>query len=120
MILMKSIESQRKENEMKFDIVHSVDIETTPDRLYEAITTKKGLAGWWTPQVKAEPMMGALHEFHFTGTTLKFRVDKLQPALHGAWSSAQVPPDWEGTQVLFAITPEDDTINLTVSRTRFP
>src|SRR5258707_615607 len=92
MILMKSIESQGKENEMKFDIVHSVDTETTPDRLYEAITTKKGLAGWWTPKVKAEPMRGALNEFHFTGTTLKFRVDKLDPARHVAWSSVQVPP----------------------------
>jgi hypothetical protein len=82
MILMRSIESQRKENEMKCDIVHSVDIETTPDRLYEAITTQKGLTGWWTPQVKAEPTVGALNEFHFTGTTLKFRVDKLEPARH--------------------------------------
>jgi uncharacterized protein YndB with AHSA1/START domain len=119
MILMRSIESQRKENEMKFDIVHSVDIETTPDRLYEAITTQEGLAGWWTPQVEAEPMMGALNEFHFTGTTLTFRVDQLEPARHVAWSSVQVPPDWEGTQVLFDITPEDDTVNLRFSHTGF-
>src|SRR5260370_41648980 len=111
MILMKSIESQRKENEMKFDIVHSVDIETTPDRLYEAITTKKGLAGWWTPQVKAEPMMGALNEFHFTGTTLKVRVDKLEPARHVPWSSAQVPPDWLRTQGLFHTPPPADPSN---------
>ena len=104
---------------MKFDIVHSVDIRTTPDRLYEAITTQKGLAGWWTPQVKAEPMMGALNEFHFVGTTLKFRVDKLEPARHVTWSSVQVPPDWEGTQVLFDITPGDDTVNLRFSHTGF-
>ena len=51
---------------MTYDIVHSVDIETTPERLYEAIATQKGLAGWWTPQVKAEPTVGALNEFHFT------------------------------------------------------
>ncbi len=55
---------------MKCDIVHSVDIGTTPDRLYEAITTQKGLTGWWTPQVKAEPTVGALNEFHFMGTTV--------------------------------------------------
>ncbi len=104
---------------MKFDIVHSVDIETTPDRLYDAITTQKGLTGWWTPQVKAEPTVGALNEFHFTGTTLKFRVDQLEPARHVARSSAQVPPDWEGTQVLFDITPKDDTVNLRFSHTGF-
>ncbi len=104
---------------MKFDIVHSVDIETTSDRLYEAITTQKGLAGWWTPHVKAEPMVGALNEFHFEGTTLKFRVDKLEAGRHVAWSSVQVPPDWERTQVLFDITPEGDTINLRFSHTGF-
>jgi uncharacterized protein YndB with AHSA1/START domain len=101
-----------KENEMKFDIVHSVDIKTTPDRLYEAITTPKGLAGWWTPQVKAEPTTGALNEFYFEGTTLKFRVDKLEPVRRVVWSSIQVPPDWEGTHVLFDITPGDNTVNL--------
>jgi len=119
MILMRSIENQRKENEMKFDIVHSVDIETTPDRLYEAITTQKGFAGWWTPQVKAEPTVGALNEFHFAGTTLTFRVDQLEPARHVTWTSVQVPPDWEGTQVLFDITPGDDTVNLRFSHTGF-
>src|SRR5258708_19273697 len=98
MILMRSIESQRKENDMKFDIVHSVDIETTPDRLYEAITTQKGLAGWWTPQVKAEPTMGALNEFHFVETTLKFRVDKLEPPPHVPCSNSQLPPPRDATQ----------------------
>jgi uncharacterized protein YndB with AHSA1/START domain len=104
---------------MKFDIVHSVDIKTTPDRLYEAITTQKGFAGWWTPQVKAEPTVGALNEFHFEGTILKFRVNKLENARRVGWSSVQVPSDWEGTQVLFDITPQDDTVNLRFSHSGF-
>ncbi len=104
---------------MQFNIVHSVDIEITPDRLYDAITTRKGLAGWWTPQVKAEPTAGALNEFHFEGTTLMFRVEQLEPARHVAWSSVQGPSDWEGTQVLFDITPEADTVNLRFSHTGF-
>jgi uncharacterized protein YndB with AHSA1/START domain len=104
---------------MTFDIVHSVDIETTPDHLYEAITTPKGLAGWWTPQVKVEPTVGALNKFTFTGTTLAFRVDTLEPTRHIGWSSVQVPPDWEGTQVMFDITPKNDTVNLRFSHTGF-
>ncbi len=104
---------------MKFDIVHSVDIATTSDRLYEVITTQKGLAGWWTPQVKVEPIVGALNEFYFVGTTLTFRVDKLEPARHVAWLSGRVPSDWEGTQVLFDITSEGDTTNLRFSHTGF-
>jgi uncharacterized protein YndB with AHSA1/START domain len=104
---------------MTVDIVHSVDRKTTPDHLYEAITTRQGLAGWWTPQVKAEPTVGALNEFHFAGTTLAFRVDRLEPARRVVWSSVQVPPDWEGTQVLFDITPGDDTVNLRFTHTGF-
>jgi uncharacterized protein YndB with AHSA1/START domain len=104
---------------MKFDIVHSVDIATTPDRLYEAITTQQGLAGWWTPEVKAEPMVGNINEFYFMGTTLKFRVDELEPGHHVTWSSVQVPSDWEGTQVLLDITPADDAVNLRFSHTGF-
>ena len=104
---------------MKFDIIHSVDIKATPDRLYDAITTQKGLAGWWTPQAEAEPTVGALNEFHFLETTLVFRVDKLEPARHVAWSGVQVPSDWEGTQVLFDITPEGDTVNLRFSHIGF-
>jgi len=97
---------------MKFDIVHSIDIKTTPERLYEALSTRKGIAGWWTPDVKAEPTVGSLNELSFMGTTLKFRVDRLEPARHVAWSSVDVPPQWENTQVLFDITPEDDMVNL--------
>ncbi|MBA2677708.1 MAG: SRPBCC domain-containing protein [Ktedonobacteraceae bacterium] len=104
---------------MKFDIVHSVDIETTPDRLYAAITTQKGLSGWWTPQVEARSTVGAINEFHFVGTTLTFCVSALEPARHVAWSSVQVPPDWEGTQVLFDITPKDNMVNLRFSHTGF-
>lgn len=104
---------------MTCNIVHSVDIETTADRLYEAIVTQKGLAGWWTPQVKVEPVVGTLNEFYFMGTTLVFRVDKLEPARHVAWSSVEVPSDWEGTQVLFDITPQGETVNLKFSHVGF-
>jgi uncharacterized protein YndB with AHSA1/START domain len=104
---------------MKFDIVHSINIATTPDRLYEAITTPKGLAGWWTPKVKVEQAVGAINEFHFDGLVVTFRVDKLEPGSHVAWSSMQVLPGWEETQVLFDIVPDGDTVNLRFSQTGF-
>jgi len=102
------------------DIVHSIDIETTPDRLYEAITKKAWLAGWWTPESNAEPKVGALNEFRFgPETTLMFRVAELEPARHVAWSSVQGPPDWKGTHVTFDITPKGDAVNLRFSHTGF-
>jgi len=64
-------------------------------------------------------MVGALNEFYFEGTTLTFRVDKLEPARHVSWSSVQVPSDWEGTQVLFDISPSGNLVNLRFSHTGF-
>ncbi len=108
---------------MPFDIVLSVNIQTTPERLYEALTTQKGLAGWWTPDVKAEPTVGAVDEFYFGGfggAVVKFRVDKLEPGRHVAWSGVQqIFPDWEGTLILFDITPGDESVNLRFSQTGF-
>ena len=107
-----------KENEMTFDIVHSIDIETTPERLYDALTTSKGIAGWWTPKVKAEPTVGMVNEMSFVGTTLGFRVDKLEPG-RIVWSSVEVPPSWDNTKVLFDITPDGDMTNLQFRHTGF-
>jgi uncharacterized protein YndB with AHSA1/START domain len=102
------------------DIVHSIDIETAPDRLYKAITTEAGLAGWWTPDSKAEPAIGALNEFRFgPEKTLTFRVRELEPPRHVAWSSVQGPPDWKGTHVTFDITPKGHAVNLRFSHTGF-
>lgn len=104
---------------MTFDIVHSVTIGATAQRLYSVITTQEGLAQWWTPEVKAEPTVGVLNEFRFEGTTLTFRVEELEPSRHIAWSSVQVPPDWEGTRVLFDITAEHGAVNLRFSHAGF-
>ena len=62
------------------DIIHSLDIEATPERLYDAIAKQEGLAGWWTPQATAERREGAINEFRFEpGFTLALRVASLDP-----------------------------------------
>jgi uncharacterized protein YndB with AHSA1/START domain len=41
-------------------ILHVVDIDASPDAVYEAIATAKGLAGWWTTQVSADERVGGI------------------------------------------------------------
>jgi uncharacterized protein YndB with AHSA1/START domain len=95
------------------DIVHVVEIKTTPDRLYEAVTTQQGLTGWWTRSVKAEPKVGAVNEFGFGhGMDFKLRVEALDAARHVEWSSVQGPPDWTGTRIKFDIMPATDGATL--------
>jgi uncharacterized protein YndB with AHSA1/START domain len=88
------------------DIVHVVDIAATPDRVYDALTTQRGLAGWWTREARAEPRIGAINEFGFPGKmAFRLKVERLDPARRVAWSSVQGPPDWSGTLVTFDIAP---------------
>jgi uncharacterized protein YndB with AHSA1/START domain len=106
---------------MKSDILLSVDIQTTPQQLYEAITTQQGLAGWYTPKTKAEPRMGAVIELKFDElTTLKFHVDEIEAERHVIWSGVQVPTDWEGTHIRFDMTPQGNMVNLQFSQTGLP
>ena len=102
------------------DILHTVEIATTPDRLYDALTTPRGLAGWWTPQVTAAPHVGAVNELHFGGVTLAVRVDELVPGRRVVWSGVEVPPDWARMRVIFEIDPRDDAVELTFRQTGLP
>jgi hypothetical protein len=58
------------------DIVHEIDIATSPERLYEALTTQAGLSGWYIPETTAAADVGAMIEFKFsTLTTLKLLLE---------------------------------------------
>jgi hypothetical protein len=93
-------------------MVLSLDLATTPGRLFDAITTaqglagSQGLAGWYTPHATAEPLHGACVELGFgPGTTLTFQVDELEPRRRVVWSGVRVPRDRKPTRIAFAIVP---------------
>lgn len=103
------------------DIIHATTIATTPDRLYQALTTERGLAGWWTPDVTAEPRVGGVNEFRFGAVArLSWRVDELVPGRRVAWSSVDVPPEWTGTRLVFEIAPAGDRTDFRFTQTGLP
>ena len=54
------------------DILHRVGVEvTTPEAVYDALTTVDGLAGWWTDDTRGSGEVGGVLEFRFPriGTT---------------------------------------------------
>jgi uncharacterized protein YndB with AHSA1/START domain len=86
------------------DIIHELEIETTPEKLFEALSTDKGISAWWT-KAKTQAKVGGINEFAFRdGAVATFRVEKLEPGKAVAWSADQVPPDWNGTEVLFEMS----------------
>lgn len=48
------------------DTVHRVGIKSsTPERVYEALTTVERLAGWWTDDTSGSAEVGGVLEFRF-------------------------------------------------------
>jgi uncharacterized protein YndB with AHSA1/START domain len=101
------------------EITLSLGIEATPEKVYQAITTQEGLAGWYTPDAKAKPQADTQIELGFSGMILKFHVDKLDPAHRIVWSNVQTIPDWKDTRITFDIIPQVKEVNLTFSQTGF-
>ncbi len=102
------------------NIVIQIDIATTPEKLFKALTTREGLAGWFTPEAKAEPKVGGLNEFSFDSThTLGFRVEALEPG-RVVWAPVQAPAEWLASRLTFAAIPEGPTVELTFTHSDLP
>jgi uncharacterized protein YndB with AHSA1/START domain len=86
-------------------LMHSVTIDADADKIYEAISTGKGLASFWTADSHAEPKVGSIAKFGFHGPQLEMKVDELKPGKLVRWSMHAPFPGWEGTTVTWEILP---------------
>ena len=89
------------------DILHEVAIFATPDKVFKALTEKRGIEGWWTPYAVAEPKVGSLVEAHFANDRfiVKMQVVALEPERKVEWNFQQGDPEWDGTNITWDITP---------------
>jgi len=72
------------------DIVHRVGIKAPADEVFKALTTREGLAGWWTSNTQADIKVGGSLQFRFSadGSELggfDMKVLELQPARRVFW-----------------------------------
>ena len=82
------------------DILHRVGVKTpTPDKVYDALTTVDGLAGWWTDDVKGNGDVGGVLEFRFPPGGFDMEVLELKPAERVAWRVVDGPQEWIGTTI---------------------
>lgn len=86
-------------------IFHSLVIEASPDKVYEAITTQKGLSGWWTPQTTATPEVGSTATFAFDDYVKEMKVEELVPSTKVKWLCVKAYPEWIGTTITFELKP---------------
>lgn len=93
-------------------------IKTSPQKLYEAITTAKGLASWWTDQIELYPQLGGTATFRFQKDVyVVMKIGKLVPGKTVVWKcveqyfpmkGTEKTDEWVGTTVRFEILENKD------------
>lgn len=67
---------------------HAIQIEASPDKVYQAIATDAGLRGWWTSDSNADSTVGGKAEFGFDerSTLVHMGIEELKPGARVVWS----------------------------------
>jgi uncharacterized protein YndB with AHSA1/START domain len=73
------------------------------------LTTREGLAGWWTTDTQGNCNVGGVIQFRFgTRGRIDMKVLDLDPAKRVLWEVVDGPQEWIGTKVSFELTQDDD------------
>ena len=86
------------------DILHRVGIEAPISKVYQALATRQGLAGWWTENVTGDESPGGTLLFRFAdGQGPNMKVLELVPNQRVAWECLSGAPEWVGTKLTFEL-----------------
>lgn len=101
------------------EIKHFITIETTPDKVYSALTTQPGLRSWWTADTTTDSRVGGKAEFGFDRQEVVFRmkIEQLEPGRKVVWSCHGDQPNWTGTRLTWEIAPEGKGASLRFAQT---
>ena len=91
------------------DILHRIGVkDSSPDKVYDALTTIEGLSGWWASDTKGSVHVGGVIEFRFGPGGFDMQVVELEPAEHVRWQVVDGPAEWIGTTVSWEIRQEGE------------
>ncbi|GAO01196.1 SRPBCC domain-containing protein [Anaeromyxobacter sp. PSR-1] len=96
------------------DIIHRLGIRAPAAKVYEALATVEGLAGWWTRDTTGRSAPGGTVRFMFRkpdGTEIggaEFEVLELKPEREVRWRCTGGPQEWIGTEVAFRLSRDGD------------
>jgi uncharacterized protein YndB with AHSA1/START domain len=92
-------------------IVFELEVDAPARQVADALTTERGIAGWWTDDVSLPGGVGATMTLGFPIAPLPFHltVDQADEQ-HVVWSSVgEFPPHWAGTTVAWTLEPAGDS-----------
>jgi len=87
-------------------IHHVFTIAASPAQVFAALTTRDGLAGWWTTDVAGSCAIGGTISFTFGGGfDPRMRVTAGETDRRVAWEFAGGHDNWEGSTFEFTLEP---------------
>lgn len=87
------------------DIRHLVFTKSTPEKIYAAVTTQKGIASWWSVTNNATPEEGSVYRIYFGSDYYKeIKVVELVPNKKVTWEVLDAHPEWVNTRIIFDIS----------------
>jgi uncharacterized protein YndB with AHSA1/START domain len=96
------------------DIIHRIGIKAPISRVYAALSTIEGLAGWWTKETTGTSKTGGTIEFRFRDPNgnimgaMDMEVLALDANKNVRWRCQSGPKEWIGTDVTFDMTQDGD------------
>jgi uncharacterized protein YndB with AHSA1/START domain len=90
------------------DILHRVGIKSSMDKVYEALTARDGLAGWWTNDTQGQSKVGGVLQFRFDAGGFDMKVLELDPGRRVLWQVVDGPKEWVGTKVSWELRQDND------------
>ena len=90
------------------DILHKVGIKaSSPDGVYQALTTLDGLSAWWTDDTGGDSKVGGVLQFRFGAGGFDMKLLELEPARKVLWLVVEGPEEWIGTKISFELEQRD-------------
>lgn len=91
------------------DILHKVAVRSTPTDAFKALSTREGLAGWWTTDTQGDCNVGGVIAFRFgTRGGIDMKVLERDADKRVLWQVVDGPADWIGTKVSFELRQDAD------------
>lgn len=95
------------------DIIHRVGIKAPLSKVYAALSTIEGVAGWWTTATTGISKPGETINFEFLTPAgervgaMTMQVAALDPDRLVHWRCTAGPEEWIGTDVVFKLEQQD-------------
>jgi uncharacterized protein YndB with AHSA1/START domain len=92
------------------DILHRIGVQTpSPEKVYDALTTVDGVAGWWTEDTTGREDVGGVLELRFPPVGgFDLEVVERRPDERVVWRVVDGPAEWIGTTVEWDLRQDGD------------